>query len=876
MITQSSSARLRASLAIAVVAGCFGLIATNVHAQDQAGDAGQAEGLEEILVTAQRRVESLQEVPIAVDAYTGEELEIKGITSVQQVADYSANVYMDPTVPFGAGNNVLAAYIRGIGQQDFAFNLEPGVGVYVDGVYLARTIGANFDLLDVERLEVLKGPQGTLFGRNTIGGAINVITRRPGDEFRYEADATIGSYDRLDVRGLLEGPLVPGKLYGQLAFSSKDRDGYQKRVPFPGMESFGGNDSVTQFVHTGYDSPEKQGGEDQQNMRAKLLWEASEDLEIMLVGNWSQTDEESVANSLLKYYDNPAPGANFTHLGDLCAFLPVEVTSAIPIPPCFLNRGIKEAFPYVGAPFVQQPPIAGSNADANPFNDRFYFSGNFNPAGGYGSPFILPDKDVTYANGIGFNKLDILDIYTHVDYDLAENLHLKYIGSYRDLDWEAGIDADGSPLPHLEVSFSTFQEQWSHELQLSGLAWEERWNWIVGLYYFHEEGDLTDFVTFPHGLLQIYGENEFDTDAWAVFTHNNIAITDRFGVTIGIRYTDEDRDFEGRQRDLNMVGVNPSLPIGAGCPHPAAGCSLDAWPDQNDFTRYYPLGVNNQSFDDTNVRLGAEYKFTEDVMGYVSFSQGFKGGGWTTRLSTPHLSTEPNEFQPLGLKFDPEEADSWELGLKSELLENTLRLNAAVFYTEYDSIQITKQDGPSPVFDNAGDGEITGFEVDALWAPVENLQIQASVGYLDAEYTDIDPGVNITLLEDTPDTPRTPLSSDYKWVNVPEWDTFLGATYYIPLSGGAQIRLNGEWSHTSEMANDTSNTPELMQGDLDFLNASIAYLAASGAWEVIFGGRNITDERHIVTGQIQPAAGFIYGTWNRPDEWYLTFRFRGN
>ena len=270
------------------------------------------------------------------------------------------------------------------------------------------------------------------------------------------------------------------------------------------------------------------------------------------------------------------------------------------------------------------------------------------------------------------------------------------------------------------------------------------------------------------------------------------------------------------------------------------------------------------------------YNFTEQMMGYVSFSQGFKGGGWTTRLSTPHLSTQPNEFQPLGLEFDPEEADSWEVGLKSELADNTLRLNAAAFFTEYDSIQITKQDGPSPVFDNAGDGEITGFEVDALWAVTDNLQLQGTVGYLDAEYTRIDEGVNVTLLEDTPDTPRTPLSPAYKWVNVPEWDMYFGATYYIPLNGGAQIRLLGEWTHTSEIANDTSNTPELMQVDVDFHNASIAYIAADGNWDVTCGGRNITDERHIVTGQIQPAAGFIYGTWNRPDEWFLTFRFRNN
>jgi len=845
-------------------------LAVTVTAQDREEDATAGRVLEEVTVTAQKREESLQDVPIAIQAFTGDDMEVKGINQVAQVAEYSSNVYMDPTVPFGAGNNVLAAYIRGIGQQDFAFNLEPGVGVYVDGVYLARTIGANLDLLDVERLEVLKGPQGTLFGRNTIGGAINVVTRRPGNEFNYQAEVTVGSFDRADVRGFVEGPLIEDTLYAQLAFSAKNRDGYQRRIPFPGIESDGGNDHVTQFVHTRYDTSSTQGGENQQNVRGKLLWEASEDLEIMVVGSWSHTDEPSVANSMLKYYDNPE---NLTHLGDLCAVLALEVTMGIPIPPCFQNRGIKvdPDTPSVGAPFVQQPVIGEVNIDDNPYNDRTPYG---NCLGCYGSPFILNDPDVTYATGISFNKLDIFDAYTHIDYDFANDWHFKYIGSYRDLDWEAGVDADASPLNHLEVSFSTFQEQWSHEFQFTGEALDGRWDWVVGAYFFHEEGELTDYVTFPHGFLQIYGENFFDTDAWALFTHNNIALTERWGLTIGLRYTDEDRDFEGRQRDLNMIAVNKFLPPGTGCLGPA-GCSLDSWPDQNDFTRYYPLGVNNKTFDDTSVRLGLEFRATDNSMIYGSFSQGFKGGGWTTRLSTPHLSIEPNEIQNLSLDFDEESADTWELGLKSELLDNHLRLNAAAFFTEYDSIQITKQDGPSPVFDTAGDGEIRGVEVDALWVVTDNFTLQGSVGYLDAEYTRIDEGVFITLLEDVAAEPRTPLDSSYSWVNVPDWDLFASANYVIPLNSGADVRLVGEWSHTSEMANDTSNTPELNQGDVDFFNASVTYIAPEGNWEVSLGGRNLSDERHIVTGQIQPAGGFIYGTWNRPREWYLTVRFRG-
>jgi iron complex outermembrane receptor protein len=822
-----------------------------------------AQTLEEIVVTAQRREENIQDVPIAISAFTGEALEVKALTQVAEVADYTPNVYMDPTTPFGASNNILAAYIRGIGQSDFAFNLEPGVGVYLDGVYLARTIGANVDLLDVDRLEILKGPQGTLFGRNTIGGAINVVTRTPGNDFSYRGEVTTGSFSRVDIRGAIEGPIIEDKLYASIAFSSKSRRGYQEFVPFPGLSNTITNDDRSdQFIHTRYDRKETAGGENQQNIRAKLVWDASDDLQIQLSGAYSITDEDAIASSLLRFDDDPA---SFTHLYDVCigshpTDTPPLIVIQTVIPPCFQNRGIKPALPSVGAPQFVQPALNGANLDADPNNDRTPW---INSA--HSTDFFHPDIDKSYATGINFSKLEISDIAAHVDYDLANEWHLKFISAYRRLQFNAGMDLDGSPLPMLEVSFDTFQEQYSNEFQLSGLALNGRWDWIVGVYQFHEEGDLTDYVTFPGGFLQIYGENFFDTDAWAIFTHNNIALTDHLGLTIGARYTDEAKEFEGRQRDLNMVGVNPTLPIGTGCLPPPAGCSTDSFPDQNDLTRYYPLGVNSKDFTDTTITAGLDYSFNDDVMTYFSYSEGFKSGGWTTRLSTPHLSISPNAFQPLGLDFDEENATSYELGLKSQFLDNSLQLNLAFFFMDYENIQVTKQVGASPVFDTAGDGEITGTEAEFVWLPSDNFVIEGSIGWQDAEYTSIDAGV---FKSDG----VTPLTTADAWVNVPEWDTSLAGTYSIPMQGGGTIRLRADWYHTSEIANDLSNTPELMQGEVDFFNASATYVAPSQNWELVIGGRNITDERHIITGQHQPAAGIVYGTYNRPAEWFLTIR----
>lgn len=194
----------------------------------------EVNGLQDIIVTAQKRSESAQDVPLAISAVSADSLSAKGISDISQIGNQAPNVTLKNTAAFAGSSSILVSYIRGIGQNDFAFNLEPGVGVYIDGVYLARNIGANIDLLDLDRVEVLKGPQGTLFGRNTIGGALNIVTRDPGDDFVVKGEVTTGRYNRIDVRGSIDIPIKPDLLVANLAFSTKHRDGWQKRIPYAG------------------------------------------------------------------------------------------------------------------------------------------------------------------------------------------------------------------------------------------------------------------------------------------------------------------------------------------------------------------------------------------------------------------------------------------------------------------------------------------------------------------------------------------------------------------------------------------------------------------------------------------------------------------
>ena len=193
--------------------------------------------VETVTVTAQRVEQNIQQVPVAVTAFTASELQSQHITSMSQLQSLTPNVNFDGGAPFSGDSSTLSASIRGIGQDDFAFNIEPGVGVYLDGVYIARTIGANVDLLDVQRVEVLKGPQGTLFGRNTIGGAINIVTRNPGDAYTLEVQATTGSLNRRDIAATADIP-ISDTLHTSITFSSAERDGYQEVVPYHNVNNY--------------------------------------------------------------------------------------------------------------------------------------------------------------------------------------------------------------------------------------------------------------------------------------------------------------------------------------------------------------------------------------------------------------------------------------------------------------------------------------------------------------------------------------------------------------------------------------------------------------------------------------------------------------
>ncbi len=828
-----------ASVSIAVLAAA---LASPAFAQAQS-DTAAVGGIAEIVVTAQKRTENVQDVPIAISAFTAETLSERSVTSVAQLSNIAPNVTLDAGTPFSGSTAVLSAYIRGIGANDFAFNIDPGVGIYLDGVYLARSIGANQDLPDVERIEVLKGPQGTLFGRNTIGGAISIVTHDPGKEFRFKGDVTVGRFGLVQTRGTVDLPLTDG-LGSSISFATKNRDGYLKRIAFPGGSNFAST-NIQNYKAAGFDGIGlgTEGGDNNWNLRGKLKWDNGGPFKATFSADYTNVDQSQIANKLIA--TTPAVFAGTYN----CAIIASSTDCG----------GGPPAFAYIGGiggqnTIFDNPTVFGVNVDADPRNNRLP----------YDNRFVTNDIDTSYANGNNYSKLKSYGGSLTLSYDLADTVTLKSITGYREIKWNVGTDLDGSPLNFLHTSFTTNQWQFSQELQLLGSAMDKKLNYVLGAYFFKEAGDLHDYVTFAEGLLQVDGPNDLSTKNYAFFGQIDYKFNDQFGSTIGGRYTKEDKEFEGFQSDANgltykilnfLAGVGAGPPACANINPISDACRVAAgFPNAGQPLRYYVAGTQRKSFSNFAPKIGLQYHPTEDVMTYASWSKGYKTGGWTTRLSNP-LPTAPD--------FGEELATTYELGVKSTLIDRRLQVNAAVFQTDYKGIQLNFQQGVSPTIQNAGDAKIKGFEIEVTAAPTDQLTINASIGHLDAKYTSVLPQAQVAA-----NPFQAGVFPGGELPKTPKWKFNISPRYEIGFKNGGKVILLADYTHSSSLWNDTERAFLLRRGATDILNGSITYREPNEHWDLTVGATNITDTRFLVTGQAQIAGGQFYGTYSRPREWY--------
>ena len=820
-------------------------------------------GIQEIIVTAQKRAESVQDVPVAISAFGGDALQERAVQSVAAISSMAPNVSLDASVPFTASTAVLAASIRGIGANDFAFNIDPGVGVYLDGVYLARSIGANQELLDIERIEILKGPQGTLFGRNTIGGAISVVTADPANEFSGKVDFTTGRFNMLQARGTINLPLSES-LFSSVSVMIKSRDGYGKRLPFPDAR-IANTPNYTVYPTVAQDSPVREGDEDNRTIRAKLKFDDGGPLRVVLSGDYQKVSA-SAPYSLLRTVGTDISGPiNFAQLYNMCisntGMQLATISSGAGLNFNAMCGTYGTQFPSMRRdetiPLMRHAGLASLNADGNPNNDRMPWS----------DAFITGSPDTSYANGNNFSKLKSWGLSAIIDYDLSDAVSLKSITAYREGHWLSGLDADGSPLNIFHLDYDQDQWQFSQELQLTGHALDKKLNYVLGAYYFREKGTLLDLVMMGEGLNQIDGPNWLETENYAFFGQVDYRPIDLIGITIGGRYTHEKKLFEGGQQELNglfykLAGcvdangdITPFAPI-AGPGSPTCRVALN-YPTDDNPLRVFPPGSNRQSFNNFSPKIGIQLHPSDDVMVYGSWSKGYKTGGWTTRYTTPQTTVS---------HFNPEKATTFEVGVKSTLLDRRLQMNAAAFTTKYSGIQLNYQNGSSPTIANVGDARIKGIELEVVVKPVEMLTVNGAIGYIDAYYTALDPLVAVT----SGPVPGFQAGAvvDGELPKTPELKINLSPRIEIPVGNTGRVVLIGEWTHTSKSWNNVERTLALLRPATDVFSASVSLTDASERYTLTVGGTNLSDERYLTSGTSIPAFGLVAGTYSRPREWY--------
>jgi iron complex outermembrane receptor protein len=732
-------------------------------AETQAGPAateGDGEALQEVFVTARKRSESLQDAPISITAFNATDLESRGIQDLVEVARYTPNVTVQNNPGNGSSTSVAAVYIRGVGQDDFAPTLEPGVGIYVDGVYLARSVGALLDVLDIESLEVLRGPQGTLFGRNTIGGAINITTKKPEDHFSGFAEAAVGNDQRINGRLALNVPLAEN-LFGRLTVGSFNQDGYVERLA--GGADLGDDDTLTG--------------------RLALRWIPSDQLELNLSVDATR-DHETGAPYVISgiQYDNMD---SFITLNNVLA---------------------------LGDPFSCFTPAQLQNPAC--YNDRY-----------------LEGKNRTAGTFPQFSDLVVSGVSLVGDYD-AGAVQFKSITAYRDLDAEFARDADGSDLLIAHLYDWLTQHQFSQELQALGTSFDGRLTWIAGLYYFKEGGINPSRVEFRPAILKSGGA--FGTRSRAAFSQATLDVTQRLSVTLGLRYTDEEKEFTP---DAAVITVNVPpfiLPLAPGTP------LLPSVKDTISAKEWSPLA-------------SASFDWTPNFMTYVSYSEGFKSGGFTQRVFPP---------EPTIPTFDPEFVKVYELGFKATGASGRLRVNGAFFHTQYDDMQVLTANltRVGPFIENAAEARINGAELEVAAIPARGWQVQAGIGYLDPKYKKIEEGA----LE---------ISTDNHFRRISDWSTNASISKDITF-GESTLTPRLDWSYRSKYFNDSTNTPELKTEGQHLVSVAMSWEHARNGLSLGVAVDNVFDDKYLSNGFLQPNFGMIESLYDRGRQWRVTARKR--
>lgn len=763
------------------ILAALALTASPLMAQEPAQQEQEsARTIETIVVTAQKREQNLQDVPIVVTAVSEQLLQDTGVRDIKDLTLLTPGLLVTST----SNESSTTARIRGIGTVGDNPGLESSVGVVIDGVYRPRN-GVGFgDLGELDRIEVLKGPQGTLFGKNTSAGVINVVTKKPTFDSGSNIEVTAGNYGAKEGSASLNGPIAGDTVAGRIFVAYRERDGYTDVRTGSGPRTE--TEDFDRDFYTG---------------RGQLLIRPSESFDVRLVADYTRRDENCCA----------APQAVLT-----------PTTAVLQV----LNALVPNSFASPADPFER----------------------------------------VAYSNQRTTQDVEEVGASAEINWRLGAAT-LTSVTAWRDWEIVNGQDADFTTVDILyrdpDGDFGNQFEQLSQELRLAGET--DRLNWLVGAFYAAE--DLTSrnqllygahFRPYFNALLQnalapfpasawpaalgtrdVY---EQESKTWALFTNNSVRFTDALELTLGLRYTNESKDLDTQYfnehggvgcsilRNTPAFVASPSAPTIFGI-----GCATYADPIFNNLSTAQSIDENEWS---GTAKLA--YRFSDELMTYASFARGYKASGFNldrerTGSSALNPGTPGGIAADTNTRFDKELVDSYELGLKSQWLDNTLLLNGALFYQDYQDFQLNTFTGIQFVVTSLPQVVSQGVDFDMVWfTPLEQLSLQGGVTYAETTIEEFGPALAFFRPERENDT----LSF------APEWSGSLSATFEQPVGASLMFRTNLGAKYISEYNTGSNLDRRKIQEAYALLNARIGFGAADETWAVEAWAQNLTDEEY--------------------------------
>jgi iron complex outermembrane recepter protein len=793
----------------ALALGSSSLFAQAQTAQNQAANTAGG-GLEEIVVTARYRTENLQQTPIAISAITADDIQQRGFTSATDVALTVPNAsFRQAQAAFG---NTETAYIRGVGQNDFNFAFEPGVAIYVDDVYYPTTMSSQFDLMDLERVEVLRGPQGTLSGRGAIGGAVKYISKPATGDNSGFATVSVGDRHRVDVRAGFDFALVPDKFFMRVTGMSKKQDGYQKIVDFVcAFPALSGTLPATTHNRNSGCVTGTLGGTNVQGARALFRFVATDALEFGATFDYQRDNSESRADSI-------------TGIGPFIP--PVKAWDN------FMFNGTT-----TGTGLVADRPNPNFGGYGVHYDNRFIPSSPYVTYESFQDPYTglqIPREENLSQKGLSLTA----------DWKLTDAVSSKVILAWRNWNSLFGTDQDGSPLGFAGADGIQQFTYRTAELRFNGVLLDKKLEWTAGAFVYNGNSSSAQEVPLPAfggpayysnptgftgalpNALLVNGKDTGHYENKSGFLHGTYAFNSEWSVELGARYSSD------KKHDLNDNTI-VVLPVES---------------DQNHF----------------DWRAGIDWQIDPDVLLYTTASTGYRPPAFNPR------PFQPTQFVPV----KGESMTAYELGMKSDWWDRKLRVNLAAFYSDYKQriipaagVECVKNAtgacvGPVVVpltaYVNAP-AKIKGGELELQLRPVSELLLTAQAGY-----TKFD--ASTTTFQGAPYSGTTP---NGEAAYVPEWNASASAQYTVALANGAT--LTPRWDAYLQTRICSGQTLSSCTAGYVLHNARVEYATSSREWAIAAGIQNITNKVYYynifdLTPFGEPT---IEAQVAPPREWYL-------